>query len=40
MLAEEAEGLGVVVEELKREAPEAATAGLASRGAAWGDGSG
>lgn len=40
MLAEEAEGLGVVVEELKREAPEAATAGLASRGAAWGDGRG
>lgn len=40
MLAEEAEGLGVVVEELKREASEAATVGLASRGAAWGDSSG
>ncbi|KAF7934471.1 uncharacterized protein EAE98_000820 [Botrytis deweyae] len=40
MLVEEAEGLGVVVEEMKREAPEAGTAGLASRAAAWGDGSG
>lgn len=41
LLVEEAESLGVVVEErLKGEPPGAGTAGLASRGAGWADGSG